>query len=118
MVCGGFGERKDQQMELDDDDECPLQLAMAITCGQEEGVQSMGLDDLVRLALFADRYEILEVSAAAEEVFDRRHVWAARSARTGPTLLRSVGRSNSGAEELRGCSKEQGLSRSEEGRFV
>ena len=38
----------------------------------------MGLDDLIRLALFADRYEILEVSAAAEEVFDRRHVWAAQ----------------------------------------
>ena len=35
------------------------------------GVQSMGLDDLIRLALFADRYEILEVSAAAQAAIVR-----------------------------------------------
>ena len=31
----------------------------------------MGLDDLIRLALFADRYEILEVSAAAQAAIVR-----------------------------------------------
>ena len=74
MICGSFRERTERQMGLDDEDETPLRLAMELSCGLEEGVPVADLDEMIRLAIFLDRYEMAEVAAAVEDAIRRSYL--------------------------------------------
>ena len=74
MICGSFRERTERQMGLDDEDETPLRLAMELSYGLEEGVPVTDLDEMIRLAIFADRYEMVGVAAAVEDAIRRTYL--------------------------------------------
>ena len=74
MICCSSRARTDRRMGLDDEDETPLRLAMELSYGLEEGVPVTDLDEMIRLAIFADRYEMVGVAAAVEDAIRRSYL--------------------------------------------
>ena len=71
MVCGSFKERAEKRLEIKDEDERALRLAIDLACGREGGVQVVDLREMAGLGAFADRYGMVEVAAAVEEAMVR-----------------------------------------------
>ena len=47
---------------------------MELSCRLEEGAPVTGLDEMIRLAIFVDRYQMAEVAAAVEEAIRRSYL--------------------------------------------
>ena len=65
MICGSFRERTERQMRLEEEE---------LSCGLEKGVPVTDLEEMIRLAIFADRYEMAEVAAAVEDAIRRSYL--------------------------------------------
>ena len=72
MICEGcFRESTERQLQLDDEDERALRLTMELGCGGEGGVKVRDVMEMIGVGVIADRYQMVEVAAAAAEALAR-----------------------------------------------